>query len=141
MRYFKKQGPRTPLMMPNGDARLFPTLDGKWGWEATDDPVIIAGYELAIKNRCGGISETTQAEYEAEYVKKNTSSTPFAWPTERECFQPGIAPDTMMPRVVPAAESARVEDSKIVSIDSGAGDVKPKKPAERPIGKRPRIEP
>src|SRR5688572_7192374 len=101
MRFFKKQGPRTSILLPNGDKITFDTVDGITGFYKTDDAGQIATFEKCIKEHRGGLEETDEATFN-EFVKKKENSKPYAPSFEREAISAGTMSDTA-PRTVRAA--------------------------------------
>lgn len=65
MRYFKKVYPSQPYILSSGKSFTFPSLPSGLGAHATENPVLIAEFELGIKKQIGGISEISAEEFDA----------------------------------------------------------------------------
>ena len=68
-RYYKQAGPDTPLYLSNGQRLVFPSVDGKYGFIATNDKFLIGEINTAINTFKGGVSVCTKDEYK-DYLKK-----------------------------------------------------------------------
>lgn len=111
-RYFKKYNPLAKQWLSNGHYLQFNSNGNpKWAYlksndlEINENPEILAEIDAAIKNKVGSIHEITAAQYDAEFVKKNstTQSQKLNW---REEFGAIVPMDTLGPRVLqrPVAE-------------------------------------
>jgi hypothetical protein len=110
MRYFRKEIPRTPIYLPNGDKLVFESLDGVFGYHKTDRPDEIQALETLIAQHRGGVYPITQEEYDRDFGKKKQGSTPSVPASQwREEWGGGFAQDTQSPRIsTPVAPAAAV---------------------------------
>lgn len=128
--YFSKSVPKTPIYVPSGDPLNFATLDGKTGYYQTDDETAITYLRKMQKEGRGGLTEISKEDYEENYGKKKEGSKPYVYRCEPESIQAGIAPDTMLMRVIAPTETATAEKAP----------EPPSLPAPKPrIGKRQQI--
>ena len=107
-RYYKQAGPDTPLYLSNGQRLVFPSVDGKYGFIATNDKFLIGEINTAINTFKGGVSVCTKDEYK-DYLKKKSSGVrpERKW---REEIKAGYATDSSMPPQFP--EVAQPADSQ-----------------------------
>jgi hypothetical protein len=133
MKFFKKEGPRTPIVRKTGDSVKFETIDGNWGYYSTDDPALIEEFNLCIKQHRGALTEITEQQFEDEFSKKKPSSKPLGQPW-REEFGGGPMGDTASaPRTKssPAVvEAVAVAEKPLVTVNAPV-------PTRRNVGKRP----
>lgn len=101
-RFFKRELPKTPIYLPNGDKLVFETDDGVVGYFKTDqDDVANYLFKLQAEHR-GGIFQIEADEYERAWGKKKAALTPSKASSQwREELGGGTAPDTMLQRRVP----------------------------------------
>lgn len=70
---FKKRYPNNPLNLSTGKSITFEDTGDNFGYLLTDDPATIAEFDKCIAGQRGGLSRSTQAEYEAAVKKKSDS--------------------------------------------------------------------
>lgn len=63
MRFFKKIDARQQILLSNGQWFSFVPA-GDFGLFSTEDPGLIAQFQIAIASQRGGLSEITEAEYQ-----------------------------------------------------------------------------
>ncbi len=133
MQCYKKAGPRTAILLPNGDAVKFDTVDGLTGYYATDDASRIAVFDRCIAEGRGGLTAIDQAEFET-FSKKKQQSPPYVERLERESITASTIPDTarFTPRVVP--------EPTAVAVDTGRPAEEPKQVKKPRVGKRLSLE-
>lgn len=77
MRYFKKFGPHTKVVLPSNRAVLFATVDSLIGFHKTDDPAEAGFYIKCMVEQRYGLSEITGEEYEQEFAEKKRTASPL----------------------------------------------------------------
>tara|TARA_Y100001963_G_scaffold42905_1_gene60138 strand:+ start:15295 stop:15762 length:468 start_codon:yes stop_codon:yes gene_type:complete len=118
-RYYKQAGPDTPLYLSNGQRLVFPSVDGEYGYIATNDKFLIGEINTAINQFKGGVSVCTKDEYK-DFIKKKSSGVrpERKW---REEIKGGYATDSSMPPQFP--EVAQPAASQESGSDSDLGAV------------------
>jgi hypothetical protein len=86
MRYFKKIYPQQKLILSNGKGFTFTEVREGFGVLATENPVLLKEFDLAIAAKKGGIIEITATEFE-DLKKKQ----PGRGPNHNEAIQPSKA--------------------------------------------------
>lgn len=135
MRYFRKEVPKTPIWLPNGNSLKFDTIDGHMGFFQTDDTATVDALKRLEAEHRGGVFEVSPQTYDAEFVKKKPGSTPFDFNSvQRETVASAPTGDTMQPRSPAAAVPVEVSP---VPAPAPA----PSEPAKGPrIGRRKPVE-
>lgn len=66
MRYFKQIYPQQKVVLSNGKGfRFQATPDPQWGVYSTETPALLKEFSLLIEKKVGGITEISQAEFDA----------------------------------------------------------------------------
>lgn len=137
-RFFKKEVPKTPVLMPNGDRILFESYDNVWGYYKTDKDTEINALVQLEREHKGGVFAITQDQYD-DGIKKKGDLTQSR-PNWREEIGSGIMQDTLAPRQAPAAAAAAVSPPIAPPPTTAALPAPPEtqKKAARPptVGKR-----
>lgn len=107
---YKKSVPATPLWLSNGSKLQFNSWNRVTGYYATDNDWMQGELQKFIDTKRCGVAEITEAEYEADYVKKKDNPPPPRPLTEIRAPSP---PDTVTPRspspITPSADAAATE--------------------------------
>lgn len=80
MRYFKKSSANVPLFLQDGSRVMFERVGGNVGVLATEDGYTAQQMVLMASEGRGGVSEISQADYEA--LKKNSQNLTPPWREE-----------------------------------------------------------
>lgn len=86
---YKKKYPANPINLSNGKPILFEDMGDSFGFLVTTDPQIITEFNLCISQQRGGLTASTQAEYD-EALKKKPSSPRSTGLLHRELQTAGL---------------------------------------------------
>lgn len=102
---YKKRYPNNPLSLSTGKSIAFEDTGDSFGYLITDDPTIIAEFDKCIAGQRGGLSRSTQAEYD-EAIKKKSNSPPLnaLWHRELQTSGQVVAAQPVEVPVAYAAE-------------------------------------
>jgi len=107
MKYYSKSLPDTPITLSNGVRFKFEKYPDGRGYLATEEPNLIRELGLAIERKVGGVTEITQAEYDAQ-LKKNLTYIPPVKPSPR--------PWPLLSNPLPDREPARPPRERAVAV-------------------------
>lgn len=77
MKFYSKVSPQVRLQLASGRNLQFDNVDGAVGIHRTTNLEIAAELEACIRNETGGVTEITEAEYNALAEKKTTFRAPW----------------------------------------------------------------
>ncbi len=131
MRYFKKELPKTPIFLPNGDKIEFAAAPNSlWGYYSTDREDYITHLVTLEQQGRGGVFAISQEEFDRDKKKEGLTLSGKPW---REELGGTVAMDTLLPRQSPVAVK-----SPEVKAPAPAEPEAEKKVARPPnVGKRP----
>lgn len=93
--FFKKEVPKTPIYMPNGDALQFEPRNERVGFYQTANESEVKALKKLEADHRGGVTSITQAEFDSGKKKAGLSPSNPGW---REEIGKGVAQDTMQKR-------------------------------------------
>lgn len=119
-RFFSKCSPKQALLMSNGAYLAFIPIDPETAALCVSDPAQQAECDLAIRNHRGGLTEISEADFNALLEKKNAlANSPPPW---REEIGKGAAAQYQAGRQPPpAVAAATVNEPAIPEADPAKG--------------------
>lgn len=115
---YKKRSPNNPVNLTTGKSIRFEDF-GVFGFYVTDDPMIIAEFDICMKAGRGGVQLSTMDEYQ-EAIKKKLNSPISSNKSIREIQTSGLVtilqiPTATVPEVVVAESAAAVVDKPVAA--------------------------
>lgn len=112
-RYFKSLLPRKPVILQDGRAVKFDTLDFTFGYLSPEpgDTVLVNSLAALAEAKRGGIVEIQEAEFTADYSQKKTEYGESPRRSWREELGGSAVPDTVMPARPAASQAATPSQS------------------------------